>query len=104
MQILCGMAPQHATLVSADIKAHNTALAWNGWPHKGDNLVLPGQWQAIGAPEEPHGGTPLPGHLFSAPECQQLRLTQVVHRHQVCIGGDMLTGLMLRLPLHVDVA
>jgi hypothetical protein len=59
---------RQAIFVSVYNKALTPALAWNGRPHESDDLVLPGQGQAIGAPEQPHRGAPPPGHLLSAPE------------------------------------
>ena len=91
-------------LVRVYNEALETALAWNGRPHESDDLVFPGQRQAIGAPEQPHRGAPPPGHLLSAPESQQLRLAQVVHWYQICTEEICSKRLILRHLLHINRA
>ena len=91
---MSGMPAEDESISSAPLYLYNNnrqpcfapeELAWDGRPHKGDDLVLPGQRQAISAPEEPYRGPPLPGDLLCAPEGQQLRLAQMIHRDQVCM-------------------
>ena len=95
---------KHEIFVRVYNEALETALAWNGRPHESDDLVVPGQRQAIGAPEQPHRGAPPPGHLLSAPESQQLRLAQVVHRYQICTEEICSKRLILGHLLHINMA
>ena len=76
-------------------------LTWDWGSHKADDLGFPGQGEAIGAPEQPHRHPPRPGDALCAPERQQLRLPQMIHRHQIC---RIARKVVMRLTCIISIA
>lgn len=57
---------------------------WHRRANKSDDGVAPRQRQAPAPQQQPEAHAPAPADRLIAPEAEQLRVAQVVHRHKVC--------------------